>query len=91
MLGPMVFSVPEHALRRPKRTADELRALIKQRSIQSGPWPAGMTMFIYRTNDSWEIMISPGKTKREEDFRVKALWVAVQMQTEFDLRGPYVP
>jgi hypothetical protein len=78
-------------LRRPKRTADALTALIKQRSAEFGPWPAGMTMFIYRSNDSWEIMISPGKTKREEDFRVKALWVAVQMQTEFDLRGPYVP
>jgi hypothetical protein len=90
MLGPMVFSNLEHTLRRPKRTADELRALIKQRSIQLGPWPVGMTMFIYRTNDSWEVMISPGKTPDEADFRVKALWVAVQMQTEFDLRGPYV-
>jgi hypothetical protein len=77
-------------VRRPKRTADELRALIKQRSIQFGPWPAGMTMFIYRTNDSWQVMISPGKTPNEADFRVQALWVAVQMQTEFDLRGPYV-
>jgi hypothetical protein len=91
MLGAMVFSKSEHALRRPKRTADELRALIKRRSAEFSPWPAGMTMFIYRTNDCWEVMISPGKTKDEEDFRVKALWVAVQMQTEFDLRGPYVP
>jgi hypothetical protein len=49
-----------------------------------------MTMFIYRTNDSWEVTISSGKTPKEADFRVKALWVAAQMQTEFDLRGPYV-
>jgi hypothetical protein len=77
-------------VRRPKRTTDELRALIKQRSIQFGPWPVGMTMFIYRTNDSWEVMISTGKTPNEADFRIQALWVAVQMQTEFDLRGPYV-
>ena len=45
-------------------------------------------MFIYRTNDSWEVMISPGRLPNEADFRVKALWIAVQMQTEFDLRGP---
>jgi len=47
-------------------------------------------MFIYRTNGSWEVMISTGKTPNEADFRVKALWVAVQMQIEFDLRGPYL-
>jgi len=70
---------------------EELRALIKQRSTQFGPWPAGMTMFVYRSNDGWEVMISPGKTPQEEDYRVSALWVAVQMQAEFDLRGPYAP
>jgi hypothetical protein len=91
MLGPLVFSKSEHALRRPKRTANELRALIRQRSAKLGPWPAGMTMFVYRSNDSWEVMISPGKDPPEENYRVRALWIAVQMQGEFDLRGPYAP
>jgi hypothetical protein len=50
-----------------------------------------MTMLIYPSNDSWEVLISPGKTPDEEEYRVKALWLAVQMQAEFDLRASYVP
>jgi hypothetical protein len=76
-------------VRKVKRTAEELRALIKERVAQFGPWPAGMTMLIYKTEASWEVMISPGKTPIEDDFRVSALWIAVQMQLEFDLRAPY--
>jgi hypothetical protein len=73
-------------VRRPTRTSDELISLIKKRAAQFGPWPLGMTMLVYKTNGSWEVMISPGKTPEEEDYRVSALWVAVQMQDEFDLR-----
>jgi hypothetical protein len=68
-----------------KRTAEELRALIKERAAQFGPWPSGMTIFIYPTNGSWDVMISLGKTPDEEDYRVSALWVAVEMQRDFDL------
>jgi hypothetical protein len=46
-----------------------------------------MTMLVYKKNDSWDVMISPRKTPEEEEYRVSALWVAVQMQVEFDLRG----
>jgi hypothetical protein len=46
-----------------------------------------MTMLLYRMNDSWEVMVSPGKTAREEDFRITVLWISTQMQNEFDLRG----
>jgi hypothetical protein len=73
-------------VRRPRRTAEQLRALIKERAVQFGPWPPGMTLLIYKTNTSWEVMISAGKTAEEEDYRVSALWITVQMQDEFDLR-----
>lgn len=73
-------------MRRPERTSNELISLIKERASQFGPWPPGMTLFVYKTNGSWEVMISPGKTLKEEDYRVSALWVALQMQDEFDLR-----
>ena len=46
-------------------------------------------MLAYPSDDGWEVLISPGKTPDEEEYRVSALWVAVQMQAEFDLRGPY--
>jgi hypothetical protein len=81
------FSVPD--MWKPKRTADELTDLIKQRATatQGGaPWPAKMTMLIYSTNDSWEVMVSPGKSVQEEEFRITVLWIATQMQLEFDLR-----
>jgi hypothetical protein len=79
----------EHAMRKPKRTADELTAMIRQRAMatQGGaPWPAKMTMLLYPINDTWEVMVSPGKSVREEEFRITILWIATQMQIEFDLR-----
>jgi hypothetical protein len=72
---------------KPKRSAEQLSALIKERASQHGRWPAKMTMLLYRMNDSWEIMISSGKTVQEEEFRIIVLWIATQMQDEFDLRG----
>jgi hypothetical protein len=32
-------------------------------------------------------MVSPGKSVREEEFRITVLWIATQMQIEFDLRS----
>jgi hypothetical protein len=61
---------------KPKRTAEQLRALIREQASQHGPWPAKMTMLLYRMNDSWEVMVSPGKTAREEDFRITVLWIS---------------
>ena len=72
---------------KPKRTAEQLTALIKERSAQFGPWPAKMTMLLYRMNNTWEITVSPGKSVQEEEFRIAAMWIATQMQVEFDLRG----
>ena len=74
-------------MRKPKRTADQLTALIKERAAPFGPWPAKMTMLLYPTIDTWEVMVSPGKTAQEQEFRIAVLWIATQMQFEFDLRN----
>ena len=77
----------EDDMRRPKRTADQLTALIKERSTRFGPWPAKMTMLLYSMNDTWEILVrQPGKTVREEEFRISILRIATQMAVEFDLK-----
>ena len=73
-------------MRRKRRTADELTALIKDRATALGPWPAKMTMLLYPMNETWEITVSPGKNTAEEEFRISVLWIATQMQVEFDLR-----
>ena len=44
-----------------------------------------MTMLLYRMNDTWEIMVSSGKSVPEEEFRITVMWIATQMQVEFDL------
>jgi hypothetical protein len=46
-----------------------------------------MTMLVYPINDTWEVMVSPGKSVQEEEFRITVLWIATQMQIEFDLRS----
>ena len=73
-------------MRRPKRTADQLTALIRERVAPFGPWPAKMTMLLYPMNDTWEIMVSPGKTPEEDQFRIYVLWIGIQMANEFDLK-----
>lgn len=77
-------------MRKPKRTADELTEIIRQRATQRAlvPWPAKMTMLLYPTNDTWEVMVSSGRSVKEEEFRITVMWIATQMQLEFDLR-PY--
>ena len=75
-------------MRKPKRTAAELTAIIRARAERYGsPWPEKMTMLLYRVNDTWEISVSPGKSVQEEECRITILWIATQMQVEFDLRG----
>jgi hypothetical protein len=76
----------EGDMRKPKRTADQLTTLIRDRAAPFGPWPAKMTMLLYLMNDTWEVMVSPGKTDAEEEFRIMVLWIVTQMQVEFDLR-----
>jgi len=44
-------------------------------------------MLLYRMNDTWEIAVSPGKSVQEEEFRITIMWIATQMQVEFDLRN----
>jgi hypothetical protein len=78
------------AVQRPKRTTDELRALIKP--VLYSVWPvACRDDHVHLPNQRrLGFMISPGKSPQEEAYRVSALWVAVQMQTEFDLRSSYL-
>jgi hypothetical protein len=45
-----------------------------------------MTMLVYPMNDTWEVMVSPGNTAKQEEFRTTVMWIATQMQLEFDLR-----
>jgi hypothetical protein len=62
------------------------RRSIKERAAPFGAWPAKMTMLLYRMNDTREIVVSPGKSSKEEEFRITVMWIATQMQHEFDLR-----
>jgi len=45
-----------------------------------------MTMLLYRMNDTWKVRVSPGKSPQEEEFRITVMWIATQIQDEFDLR-----
>lgn len=74
------------SVRKPKRTTEQLTTLIKERAKAFGPWPAKMTILLYPINDTWEVMVSPGATTQEKEFRIKVLWIATQMEVEFDFR-----
>jgi hypothetical protein len=37
-------------------------------------------------NDTWEVIVSPGKSVQKEEFRITVMRIATQMQHEFDLR-----
>jgi hypothetical protein len=73
-------------MRKPKRTSDQLTAIIKERATQWASWPAKMTMLLYPMNDTWEVVVSRGKSPQEEEFRITVMWIATQMQNEYDLK-----
>ena len=74
---------------KPFKTAYELADMIVERaSTLHGPWPAGMTMFIFDDAYGWSASISRPMSEVENFYRIRALNLIAILRSRYDLASP---
>jgi hypothetical protein len=74
---------------KPLKTAYELGDMIvEQASLLRGPWPVGMTLFIFEDAYGWTASISRPSSEADNFYRTCALDLIAALATEYDLDGP---
>ena len=75
--------------RKPLKTADELGDMIVARArTLHGPWPAGMTMFIFDDAYGWSASISRPMSEVENFYRIRTLNLIAILRSRYDLASP---
>lgn len=75
--------------RKPLKTADELGDMIvEQATTRYGPWPAGMTMFVFDDAYGWSASVSPSDSEADNAYRTCILDLIASLKTRFDLKVP---
>jgi hypothetical protein len=74
---------------RPLKTAYELRDMIvdRARSIY-GPWPTGMTLFVFDDAYGWTASISRPVSEADDFYRTCTLDVIARLRTRYNLDAP---
>lgn len=71
------------------KTADELRDMIvKQARDLHGPWPAGMTLFIFDDAYGWTASISRPASEADNFYRTRTLDLITRLRIRYDLNAP---
>jgi hypothetical protein len=71
---------------RPLKTAYELEDMIVEQTILlQGPWPLGMTRFIFEDAYGWSASISRPNSEADNFYRTCALDLIAVLATEYDL------
>jgi hypothetical protein len=76
---------------RPLKTAYELADMIVERaSALHGPWPAGMTMFIFDDAYGWSASISRPLSEMDDFYRSRTLDLIAMLRSRYDLDPPRI-
>lgn len=76
---------------RPLKTAYELADMIVERaSALHGPWPAGMTMFIFDDAYGWSASISRPFSEMDDFYRSRTLDLIAMLRSRYDLDPPRI-
>jgi hypothetical protein len=71
------------------KTADELQDMIvEQASILHGPWPSGMTMFVFDDAYGWSASISRPISEADNFYRTCTLDLIETLKIRYDLDAP---
>jgi hypothetical protein len=71
------------------KTAYELWDMIMERAVVlQGPWPAGMTLFIFDDAYGWTASISRPSCEADNVYRTCVLDLAARLATKYDLDAP---
>ena len=74
---------------KPFKTAYELTDMIVERtSALHGPWPVGMTMFVFDDAYGWSASISRPVSEGENFYRLRALDLIAMLKSRYDLASP---
>jgi hypothetical protein len=74
------------------KTAYELQDLIvEQARALHGPWPAGMTLFVFDDAYGWSASVSQPASYDDLYYRSAALDVVTELKARFDLAVPNLP
>jgi hypothetical protein len=76
---------------RPFKTAYELQDMIVGRARRLlGPWPLGMTMFVFDDAYGWGVSISRPESEGDNLYRTRALDLITKLKVKYDLDTPRV-
>lgn len=76
---------------RPLKTTYELADMIVERaSALHGPWPVGMTMFIFDDAYGWSASISRPASEMDDFYRSRTLDLIAMLRSRYDLDPPRI-
>ena len=71
------------------KSAYELRDMIVRQTVDLlGPWPTGMTLFVFDDAYGWFASISRPNSEAENFYRTSALDLIAVLKTKYDLDAP---
>jgi hypothetical protein len=71
------------------KTAYELQDMIvEQARVLHGPWPSGMTMFVFDDAYGWSASISRPISEADNFYRVRTLDLIGTLKVRYDLDAP---
>jgi len=71
------------------KTADELQDMIvEQARTLHGPWPSGMTMFVFDDAYGWSASISRPTSEADSFYRTRTLDLIRTFKVKYDLDAP---
>ena len=71
------------------KTADELQGMIvEQARTLHGPWPSGMTMFVFNDAYGWSASISRSMSAADDFYRTRTLDLIRTLKVSYDLDAP---
>jgi hypothetical protein len=74
---------------RPFKTMYELQDMIvAQAKFLHGPWPAGMTLFVFDDAYGWTASISRPVSEADNSYRTRTLDLITRLQARYDLDIP---
>jgi hypothetical protein len=65
--------------------------IVAQAKALHGPWPAGMTLFVFDDAYGWSASVSLHVGETELCYRDAALAIVNEFKARFDLAAPYLP
>jgi hypothetical protein len=73
------------------KTADELQSMIvEQAKVLHGPWPSGMTMFVFDDAYGWSASISRPMSEADDFYRTRTLDLIRMLKVRYDLDAPHI-